>query len=180
MPKQYQMIKISFRYHTKGVSNQVLSNSDHEIKLLMFTFQYQSRKKRTSGKKFSGLQTEAMRGLQIGAGFKDYRLGQEGLQIGAALGISNRGKKITNYGRDFKSGQRDFKLEQRLKIGARRISNQGRDYKSGQNNMEKTLHTKMNFMLKMKPHLARTNFLHVNTFVSRSINFLHSSEIQRR
>ena len=44
IPKQYQMMmsslvrvkfiktKVIFRYHTKGVSNQVLSNSDHEIK----------------------------------------------------------------------------------------------------------------------------------------------------
>ena len=52
-------------------------------------------------KEFSELQNGAMRGLQIGAGFKDYKSRQEGLQIGAALGISNRG-------RDFKSGQRDF------------------------------------------------------------------------
>ena len=44
IPKQYQMMmspaarvkfnktKVIFRYHTKGVSNQVSSNSDHEIK----------------------------------------------------------------------------------------------------------------------------------------------------
>ena len=55
--------------------------------------------------KFSGLQKETMRGLQIGAGFRDYRSEQEGLQIGAALGISSRGKEITNWDRDFKSGQ---------------------------------------------------------------------------
>ena len=63
------------------------------------------------GKKFSRLQNGAKRGLQIGAGFRDYKLGQEGLQIGAPLGISNRSKKITNRGKDFKSGQR-------LQIGA--------------------------------------------------------------
>ena len=40
-------------------------------------------------------------GLQNGTGFRDYKSGQEELQIGAALGISNRGKKITNGGRDF-------------------------------------------------------------------------------
>ena len=45
------------------------------------------------GKNFL-LQNGAIRGLQI-----------DGLQIGAALGISNRDKKITNQGRDFKSGQ---------------------------------------------------------------------------
>ena len=32
--------------------------------------------------KFSGLQNGAMKGLQIGTGFRDYKLGQEGLQIG--------------------------------------------------------------------------------------------------
>ena len=67
-------------------------------------------------KKFYGLQNGAIRELQIGSGFIDFKLGQEGLQIGAALGISNRGKNITNRGRevsnrsrDYKSGQRDFK-----------------------------------------------------------------------
>ena len=51
---------------------------------------------------------------------------EEGWQIGAALGISNWGKKITNWGRDLKSGQR-------LQIRARGISNRGRDDKSKQN-----------------------------------------------
>ena len=82
--------------------------------------------------KFSGLQNGAMRGLQIRGGYRDYKSGQERLQIGAALGISNRGKEITNRGRDFKSGQRDFKSGQRLHVGARGISNRGRDYKSVQ------------------------------------------------
>ena len=57
--------------------------------------------------KNSGLQNGALRELQIGAGFRGYKSGKEGLQIGAALGIANRG-------RDFKSGQRDFKSGQRL------------------------------------------------------------------
>ena len=65
--------------------------------------------------KFSGLQNGAMRGLQIGAGFRDYKSGQEGLQIGAALGISNRGKETTNRGR------RDFKSGQGLQIGAEQL-----------------------------------------------------------
>ena len=34
---------------------------------------------------------------------KTKKSGGEGLQIGAALGISNRGEKITNRDRDFKS-----------------------------------------------------------------------------
>ena len=72
-------------------------------------------------KKSTGLQNRAIRELKIGAGFRDYKSGQERLQIGAALGISNRDKKITNWGRGFKSEQRDFKSGQRLQIGARGI-----------------------------------------------------------
>ena len=58
------------------------------------------------GKKFFGLQNGVIKRLQIWAGFRDYKLGKEGLEIKQTLGISNRGKKITNWGkRDFKSGQ---------------------------------------------------------------------------
>ena len=48
-----------------------------------------------------GITKRVIRGLQIGAGFRDCKFGQ----IGAASWISNRGKKITNLGRDYKSGQ---------------------------------------------------------------------------
>ena len=89
-------------------------------------------KNKKVGKYFSGLQNGAIKGLQFGASFRDYKSGQEGLQIGAALGMSNRGKKITNWGRDLKSGQRDFKSGQRLQIAVKRISNRRRDHKSGQ------------------------------------------------
>ena len=98
----------------------------------MFKFQYQNGKKRKNGKKISVLQNGAIRGLQIRAGFMDYKSGQEGLQIEAPLGTSNRDKKITNRGRDFKSGQRDFKSGQRLQLETKGISNRGRDYKSVQ------------------------------------------------
>ena len=64
--------------------------------------------------------------------FKDYKSGQEGLQIGATEGISNRGKKITNQGRNFKSGQRDLKSRQRLQIWPRKITNRERGFQSGQ------------------------------------------------
>ena len=37
----------------------------------------------------------------------DYKSGQEGLQIGAGLGISNRGKKITNRGKEISNRGRD-------------------------------------------------------------------------
>lgn len=92
--------------------------------------------------------------LQIGASFRDYKLRQEGLQNEVALGISNRGEKITDPGRDSKWGWRDFKAgqilqfettkisnwdgagnsgQQRFQIGAE-IKNRGRDYKLVQNN----------------------------------------------
>ena len=48
-----------------------------------------------------------IRALQIGAGFRDYKSGQQELEMGIALGISNRG-------RDFQLGQRDFKSGQKL------------------------------------------------------------------
>ena len=67
--------------------------------------------KRKSRKKFSGLQNGAIRGLQIRAGFRDYKSWQEGLQIGAA--ISNRRKK------DYKSGQGFQIRAKRFQIGAR-------------------------------------------------------------
>ena len=78
---------------------------------------------------FRDYKTGQDEGLQIGAEFRDYKSGQEGLQIGAALGITNwgkmitnRGKWITNWGRDYKSGQEG------LQIGAG-ITNRSRDYK---------------------------------------------------
>ena len=73
-----------------------------------------------------GLHNGAIRRLHIGGGFRDYRSEQERVQIGAALEIWNRDKKITNRGWDFKSGQRDFKSGKRLQIETRW------DFKSGQ------------------------------------------------
>ena len=61
--------------------------------------------------------------LQNGVGFWDYKSGQEGLQIGEVLGISNRCKKIANRGRDFKLGEKHFKSGQWLQIEARGITN---------------------------------------------------------
>ena len=111
---KFTKTKVSFRCYIKGVSNQVSSNSDFihgQISVLKW-------EKRKSGKTFSGLQNRAIRGLQIGAGFRDYKLGQEGLQIGVALrisieakrlqigaGLSNRAKEVSNRSRDYKSGQ---------------------------------------------------------------------------
>ena len=56
----------------------------------MFILQYQNRQKRKSGNKFSWSQNGAIRGLHVGAGFRDYKSWQEELQIEAALAISNR------------------------------------------------------------------------------------------
>ena len=52
----------------------------------------------------------------------DYISGQEGLQIRPALGISNRGKKMTSQGRDFQPRQRDFRSVQGLQISAEQPS----------------------------------------------------------
>ena len=55
-----------------------------------------------SGKNFSASQNRAIRGLNIGAGFRDYKSRQQRLQIMEILGISNRDKKITNRRSDYK------------------------------------------------------------------------------
>ena len=67
-------------------------------------------------------------------------MGQEGLQIGAALGILNRSKKITNRGRDFKPDKEISNLGINYKSARKRLQNRvrisswDRDYKSVQNN----------------------------------------------
>ena len=77
----------------------------------MFKFQHQNRKKRKSGKNFSGLQNGGIRGLQIGPGFRDYKPGQEGLQ-------TDNFSDFKSGQKDYKSWQRDFKSAQGLQIGA--------------------------------------------------------------
>ena len=59
----------------------------------------------------------------IEAGFRGYKSGQVRLQIGAALGISNKDKKKNaNRGKEFSNrGNRDFKLGQGLQVGAEQI-----------------------------------------------------------
>ena len=64
-------------------------------------------------------------GLQIGADFRDYKSGQEGLQLGAALGITKLAKGL-QIGQGLQIGANG------LQIGAG-ITNRGkRDYKSWQ------------------------------------------------
>ena len=74
-------------------------------KVIHVQFPLPKREKTKKWEKISELKNGAIRGLQIGAAFWDYKSRQERLQIGAALEISNRGKKITNRGRDYKSVQ---------------------------------------------------------------------------
>ena len=91
--------KSIFRYHTNGVSNQVSSNSDHEIKSYSCSNSTTKMGKNEKvGKKFSGLQNGAIKGLQIVAGFRDSKSGQEGLHTRAALLVSKQSKKIKNRG----------------------------------------------------------------------------------
>ena len=97
--KQYKMMmssvarvkfiktKVIFKYHAKSVSNQVLSSSDNKIKSYSCS-NFTTKIWKTKIWKFSGLQNGAMRGLKIGAGFRDYKSGQGGFQNGA--GITNR------------------------------------------------------------------------------------------
>jgi len=60
--------------------------------------------------------------------------------LGQILGITNRGKRreITKWDsfRDYKTGQKYYKLGQELQIGAREITNRCRDYKSRQERLQ--------------------------------------------
>ena len=138
-PKQYQMILSSvardklitfFRYHTK--SSFIIFRLRNQ-KLFTFSFQYLSGKKRISGKSFLDSKTGQGGDCKLGQVLGTTNWEKRDYKIGAASGISNRGKQITHWGRDFKSNQRDFKSRERLEIGARRISNRGRDYRLVQN-----------------------------------------------
>ena len=66
--------------------------------------------------KFSGLQNGAIRGLQIGKGFRDYKSGQKKYKLGQGFQIEAKrfeiGAEIANR------GNKDFKLGQGLQIGA--------------------------------------------------------------
>ena len=65
--------KVIFRYHTK-----VSQTKFHQIRITKSKFTYvqilvPKWEKTKSRKTFSGLQDGAIRGLQIGAGFRDYK-----------------------------------------------------------------------------------------------------------
>ena len=130
-------------------------------KLFTFSFQYLSGKKRISGKSFLDSKTAQGGDCKLGQFLGTTNWEKRDYKIGAASGISNRGKQITNWGRDFKSNQRDFKSRERLEIGARRISNRGRDYRLVQNMCPNgCFHV---FSVKRKLIESLTNFL--NGFV---------------
>ena len=80
-----------------------------------------------------GIAKRAIRGIQNGASIMDCKSRQEDLQIGLAHRISNLGKKITNWRRDFKLWKINFKSGQGVQIEKREILHRGRDYKSVQN-----------------------------------------------
>ena len=101
------------------INKVLIKNSEFMLHSLYFLEMFQNHPKMHI---YQGLQNGTIRGLQIGAGFRDYKSGKEGLQIGVVQGISNRAG-------DFISGQRDFKSGQRLPIGARKITNRGRAFK---------------------------------------------------
>ena len=82
--------KVIFSYHTKRVSNQISSNSDYKVKSYLCskptTKMGKNKKMETD---LPRLQNGPIRGLQIGTGFRDYKSGHKGLQIGEALWITN-------------------------------------------------------------------------------------------
>ena len=103
---------VIFSYCAKGISNQVSSNSGHEIKSYSCSnSSTKMGKNEKVGKNFLGLQNGAIRGLQNGTDFRDHKSGQK----------------------DYKSWQGCQIGAKRFLIGARRISNWSRDYKSVQN-----------------------------------------------
>ena len=66
--------KVTFRYHTKGVLNQVSSNSDHEIKSYAC-----SNSSNKMGKKW-----------KVGKTFLGYKMGGAVRELKIAEGITNR------------------------------------------------------------------------------------------
>ena len=106
--------KVIFRCHTKGLSNQVSPNLDHQIESYPCSNYNTKMGKNEKKEKIFWI---TIRGLQIGAGFRGYKLGQEGLQIAAALWISNWAKRLQIGAKRFQirvdiknRGKRDFML----------------------------------------------------------------------
>ena len=81
------------------------------------------------------MQNGAIRGLQIGA---------RGIANRGSLRDFKSGQKDYKLGQRFQIGARDFKSGQRLQIGAREITNRGRGFKSGQGLQIGAEHKKQN------------------------------------
>ena len=105
---------VNFRYHTKDVSDQVSYIRVTKSKVTQVQIPVPKwEKTKKSEKRLSGLQNGAIRGLQIEAGFRDYKSRQDGLQIGAKR--FQIGVEITSQ------CKRDFKSGQGLQIGAKQL-----------------------------------------------------------
>ena len=118
IPKQQQMMtqpmasvkfikaKVIFCYHTKGVSNQVLSYSDHEVKF----FPQIPVSKWGKTKKWNSVFWVTKRGNKVMT------------NLGRVYGLHIGAKRLQIRAKIFR-------------IGTRGISNRSRDYKSVQNNV---------------------------------------------
>ena len=100
--------KATFRYHTKGVSNQISSNLVLEIK------RYSCSNSSTKMGKTKKWENKFWLTKRENKGIANR---------GRFLGLQIRARWITNRGnfRDFKSGQKDYKLGQGFQIGANRF-----------------------------------------------------------
>ena len=94
-----------FRYHTKDVSNQVSSYSDLESKSYFVQITVPKWEKTKKWEKMFWITKRGNKRITNQGRFWGLQIGARGITIGASLGISNRGKKITSRGRDYKSGQ---------------------------------------------------------------------------
>ena len=90
--------KVIFRHHTKGVSNQVSSNSNHEIKSYSYLNSgTKMGKNEKNGKMLLGYKKMGNKGVTNRGSFKDFKSGQrfhvgeKRFQIRAE--ITNRGKR---------------------------------------------------------------------------------------
>ena len=85
IPKQYNMMvssvarvkfiktKVVFRYHTKRISSQVSSNSDHKIKSYSCSNSSTKMEKTKKWEKVFWVTKLGNKGLQIRVGFRDYK-----------------------------------------------------------------------------------------------------------
>ena len=119
--------KAIFRYDTKVVSNQVSSNSHHEIKSYSYSNSSTKIAKIEKWEKFfwvtkrgnKRITNRGKRDYKQGQ-FKVFQIGTKRLQTGA--GISNRDKEISNWGQRLQIGQEGFQVVAGLQIGAEQFS----------------------------------------------------------